>query len=168
MTESATKAYFEDCQLGEKVVTTGRTVTETDLVLFAAHSGDWLPPHTDAEFAQRTVFGERIAHGMLVLAIGSALLLRLGESALLPRSSLAVYEIEKVRFRVPTKVGDTLHLESEVRSMKALDKTRGMLTIHNMIKNHRRDIVVSFTAKVLAGRRPKREEPVASIAERGG
>jgi 3-hydroxybutyryl-CoA dehydratase len=168
MPEPATKDFFEDCQVGERVATSGRTVTEADLVLFAAHTGDWLPPHTNAEYAQHTLFGERIAHGMLVLAIGSALLLRLGESAFLPRSSLAVYELERVRFHAPTKVGDTLHLESEVRAMQALDKRRGLLTIHNVIANQRRDTVVSFTAKVLVGRRPHREEPGGGEAAMGG
>jgi 3-hydroxybutyryl-CoA dehydratase len=148
------KAYFEDCRVGEKVVTTGRTVTEADLVLFAAYTGDWLSPHTDAEYARHTAFGERVAHGMLVLAIGSALLLRLGEASLLPRSSIAAYEVAKVRFRTPTRVGDTLHLESEVRDLNILDKSRGLLSIHNVIKNQRRETVVSFTAKVLVGRRP--------------
>jgi 3-hydroxybutyryl-CoA dehydratase len=157
------KAYFEDCLVGERVVTTGRTVTEADLVLLASYTGDWLPPHTDAEYARQTPFGERIAHGMLVLAIGSALLLRLGEASLLPKSSIAAYEITKVRFRTPKRVGDTLLLESEVCDMKILDKSRGLLSIHNVIKNQRRESVVSFTAKILVGRRPKGED----IADNG-
>jgi 3-hydroxybutyryl-CoA dehydratase len=148
------KSFFEDCSIGDKVTTSGRTITEADLVLFAAYTGDWLPPHTDAEYARNTLFGERIAHGLLVMAVGSALLLRLGESAFLPKSSIAVHAAEKVRFRAPTRLGDTLQLTSEVTGMAVLDKTRGLLSIRNLIQNQRGQTVVSFTAKMVVGRRP--------------
>jgi acyl dehydratase len=151
------KAYFEDCRVGDKVVTPGRTITEADLVLFAAHTGDWLPPHTDVEFAKTTPFGERIAHGLLTLAVGSALLLRLGEFTFLPRSSIAVAEVDKVYFRNPTRIGDTLYLETEIQRMLELDQGRGLLIIRCVVNNQRGEATVSFTAKVLAGRRPARE-----------
>jgi 3-hydroxybutyryl-CoA dehydratase len=148
------KAYFEDCHVGDTLVTPGRTITEADLVFFAAYTGDWLAPHTDVETAHRSPFGERIAHGMLVLAVGSALLLRLGDFAFLPRSSIAVAEVDKVCFRAPTKIGDTLHFEAEVIRMTELGKTRGLIVIKGVIKNQRGEEVVSFTGKALAGRRP--------------
>lgn len=148
------KKYFEDCRIGERVVTPGRTITETDIVLFAAFTGDWLPLHTDVEYAKKSMFGERIAHGMLVLTVGSALLLRRGEFAVLPESTIALYEVEKVRFRVPTKIGDTLHTECEVIQMAELDKSRGLVTMKGYIKNQRSETVVVFTMKALVGRRP--------------
>jgi 3-hydroxybutyryl-CoA dehydratase len=148
------KEYFEDLRVGDKVATPGRTLTETDLVLFAAYTGDWLPPHTDAEYAKNMPFRERIAHGMLCLAVGSALLLRLGEFTFLPKSSIAVAEVDKVCFRIPAKIGDTLYLESEIRRLTAVDKRRGLIVIHSLIKNQRHETVVSFTAKMLCGRRP--------------
>ena len=148
------KKYFEDCRVGDKVVTPGRTITETDIVLFAAFTGDWLPLHTDVEYAKKTVFGERIAHGMLVLTVGSALALRLGAFAVLPELTIALYEIEKVRFRAPTKIGDTLHTECEVVQMTEIDKTRGLVAIKGYIKNQRGETVVVFTMKALVGRRP--------------
>lgn len=151
------RGYFEDCHVGDRLVTPGRTITEADLVFFAAYTGDWLAPHTDVETAQRTLFGERIAHGMLVLAVGSALLLRMGDFAFLPRSSIAVAEVDKVCFRAPTKIGDTLHFEAEVTRMTELDKTRGLIVIKGVIKKQRGEEVVSFTAKALAGRRPTGE-----------
>jgi len=67
--------YFEDFQVGETVVTRARTVTETDIVSFAALTGDWYPLHTDVEYAKKGPFGERIAHGLLVLSIANGLLL---------------------------------------------------------------------------------------------
>jgi 3-hydroxybutyryl-CoA dehydratase len=69
----------------------GRTITETDIVMFAAFTGDWHPLHTNVEFAKKTIFGERIAHGMLTLCVGSALMFRLGMYAALPKSLIAFY-----------------------------------------------------------------------------
>jgi acyl dehydratase len=160
------KAYFEDCRVGDKAVTPGRTITEADLVIFAAHTGDWLPVHTDAEYAQQTRLGARIAHGLLVLSIGSALLLRLGDFAFLPQSTVALYEVERVRFHAPTKLGDTLHLEAEVSRMTELDAKRGLLVIRGLIKNHGDQTVASFVMKALVGRRPTAKG--ASSADRTG
>lgn len=146
--------YFEDCQVGDQVVTPGRTITETDIVLFASFTGDWLPLHTDAEYARTSMFGERIAHGMLVLIVGSALLLRMGEYRLLPQLTLALYELEKVRFLAPTKIGDTLHTEGEVTRMTEVDQARGLIAVRGDIKNQRDETVATFTLKALVGRRP--------------
>ena len=59
------KDYFEDYTVGEVFVSPGRTITEADIVLFSAFTGDWHPLHTDVEYAAKTPFKERIAHGML-------------------------------------------------------------------------------------------------------
>jgi 3-hydroxybutyryl-CoA dehydratase len=148
------KEYFEDCRVGEKGVSPGRTITETDVVFFAAFTGDWLPIHTDAEYAKKSVFGERIAHGMLVLTVGSALLLRQGDHTLLPKATIALYALEKVRFVAPTKIGDTLHTESEVIRMTEMDQTKGLIVIRGDIKNQREETVATFTLKGVVGRRP--------------
>jgi len=66
--------YWEELEVGERFITRGRTVTEADIINFAGLSGDWNQLHTDAEFARGTVFGERIAHGMLGLVIASGLM----------------------------------------------------------------------------------------------
>jgi acyl dehydratase len=65
--------YFEDYVVGAQRVTSGRTVTETDVVIHAGHTGDYFPHHVDAEFARRTQFGQRIAHGTMTFAIGIGL-----------------------------------------------------------------------------------------------
>lgn len=66
--------YFNELNIGERWVSRGRTITEADLVLFSAFSGDWYPLHTDKEWAAQTSFGQRIAHGMLVLSVAMGLL----------------------------------------------------------------------------------------------
>ena len=68
------KVFYEDYQVGELLVSPGRTITETDIILFAGLTGDWHPIHTNVEYAKKTMFGERIAHGMLGLSVGSALI----------------------------------------------------------------------------------------------
>ena len=82
------KVFFEDYEVGEVLVTPGRTITETDIVMFAALTGDWHPIHTNVEYAKKTIFGERIAHGMLGLTLGSALVFRLGPFVLHQKNSL--------------------------------------------------------------------------------
>ncbi|MBI4241201.1 MAG: acyl dehydratase, partial [Candidatus Rokubacteria bacterium] len=68
------RRYFEEIQVGEEYLSPGRTVTEADIVIFAGLSGDYNVLHTDAEFMKSSIFGERIAHGLLGLGIQSGLL----------------------------------------------------------------------------------------------
>ena len=70
------RRYFDDIELGEEYVSPGRTVTEADVVIFAGLSGDYNVLHTDAEFMKQSIFGERIAHGLLGLAIQAGLFTR--------------------------------------------------------------------------------------------
>src|SRR2546430_16471010 len=70
------RRYFDDIELGEEYVSPGRTVTEADIVIFAGLSGDYNVLHTDAEFMKQSIFGERIAHGLLGLAIQAGLFTR--------------------------------------------------------------------------------------------
>ena len=62
--------YFEEWEIGKVYESTSRTITETDIVIFAGLSGDYNPLHTDEEFAKKSIFGTRVAHGFLVLSIG--------------------------------------------------------------------------------------------------
>jgi len=147
------KEFFEDCHVGDKVLTPRRTLTETDIVLFASFTGDWLPIHTDAEYAKNGPFGERIVHGFLVLAVGSSLLLQSPDSSPIPRAFIALYQIEKARFLAPAKIGDTIHTECEVVKMTELDRTRGLISMRGEIRNQRELLLVTFTLRVVVGRR---------------
>ncbi len=149
------KGYFEDYALGERWVSPGRTITEADIVMFSGLTGDWHPIHTNVEYASKTPFGERIAHGMLVLVIGSALGFRLGQHIVTPKSFIAFYGMDSIRYINPTKIGDTLHLEFEVTEMKEKDDKRGVFTTRNAIVNQRGEECCVYVAKILCGRRPK-------------
>jgi acyl dehydratase len=148
------KIFLEDYHKGERWVTPGRTLTETDIVNYAGLTGDWHPIHTDAEYARTTPFGERIAHGLLVLALGSTLIFRLGEHVVFPKSFIAFYGMDRVRFVGPAKIGDTLHCEAEVTSLEVKDEKRGILVCRNAIKNHRGEDVVIYDTRALVGRKP--------------
>src|SRR5512137_2996243 len=147
------KSYFEDYSVGEKFVSPGRTITEADIVMFSAFTGDWHPLHTNVEYAKQTPFKERIAHGMLVLTVGSALVFRLGAYVALPKSFIAFYGMENVRFTGPVKIGDTIRCEVKIKRLSEKDAKRGIIEAENIIKNQRNEDVIVYTTKILVGRR---------------
>ncbi len=138
--------YFDDFQVGDKIITRGRTITEADIVTFSAFSGDWHPLHTDVEYAREGPFGERIAHGFLVLSVASGLL-PLSEMAI-----IAFYGIDKLRFVNPVKLLDTIHVEFETVEKQGRDERGGVITFRQTVKNQKGEEVAvgtmrSFIAK---------------------
>lgn len=95
--------YFEDYVPGEQRRTFGRTITETDFVVHAGHSGDFFPHHMDAEWCATQPFGQRIAHGTMTFAIG----IGLTATEINPRAF--TYGYERLRFPAPVHIGDTIH-----------------------------------------------------------
>lgn len=146
------KEYFEDYEIGEKFISPGRTITETDIVIYAALTGDWHQIHTNAEYAKTTMFKERIAHGMLSLVVGTALLGRLGEYVLLPKSFIAFYGMDKVRLTSPVRIGDTIHCEATV-SEKRDKQAAGIIAYAIEIKNHSEETVASLVLKIFCGKK---------------
>ena len=109
---------FDHFEVGETWRSRGRTITEADIVMFSAFSGDWYPLHTDKEYAENnTPFKQRIAHGMLVLSVATGL------QVMKPEVIVAFYGIEHLRFICPTFINDTIHVELEVTDL--LDKGNG-------------------------------------------
>src|SRR3990172_13359991 len=114
--------YFEEFEVGRKIMTVGRTVAESDIFTFAGFSGDYNQIHTDAEFARGTPFGQRVAHGLLGLSIASGLAMRTG---VLEGTVIAFREINNWKFITPVFIGDTIHVEMEVAETKALPRIGG-------------------------------------------
>jgi acyl dehydratase len=114
--------YFEDFEVGQEIVTVGRTVAESDIFTFAGFSGDYNQIHTDAEFSKSTPFGQRVAHGLLGLAIASGLAMRTG---ILEGTVIAFREINNWKFIAPIFIGDTIHVEMNVAEIKALPRIGG-------------------------------------------
>lgn len=133
---------FEHYEIGEKWTSRGRTITEADIVNFAGVSGDFFPLHTDVEYAKETMFKERIAHGMLVLSIGTGLL------QLCPDVVVAFYGIDHLRFVKPTYIGDTIHLVVKVIDLQEKGD-KGVITFQQDVKKQTGETVISAHYKFL-------------------
>ena len=139
--------YFEEYEVGQSITSQGRTVTEADVVAFAALSGDWNPMHTDAEFASSHPFGQRVAHGLLVLSIGVGLAVRLG---FLEETALAFREIEEWKFSLPVYFGDTVRVRATVTETKPMARLGGgLVTLKAEILNQDDKVVQRGTWGVL-------------------
>lgn len=144
--------YFEDFAVGQRFATPARTVTEADVVNFAGVSGDFNPIHTDAEFARATPFGQRIAHGLLVLAMLTGLRQRTGH---FEGSILAWMEIRSYKFLKPVFIGDTVRGESEVLEKHETSKPdRGVVVQRVQVYNQRNELVQEGQFVTLVRRRP--------------
>lgn len=150
--QSVRGMYFEEFQPGQQINTVPRTVTESDLVNFAGVSGDYTQIHTDAEFAKSTPYGQRIAHGLLVLSIASGLAMRCG---ILEGTVLAFREINEWKFVKPVFIGDTVHVDLNVKETKAIPRIGGgSIVIELNVKNQLDDIVMKGNWTVLVVNRP--------------
>jgi 3-hydroxybutyryl-CoA dehydratase len=139
--------YFEEFEIGQKIVTSGRTVTEADITAFAGISGDYNQIHTDAEFSKSTPYGQRIAHGLLGLSIASGLAMRTG---VLEGTVLAFREINEWKFIKPTFIGDSVHVEMQVLEKKALPRIgAGSVLIGVELTNQRQETVMKGEWTVL-------------------
>jgi acyl dehydratase len=143
--------FFEDLAVGQEYTSPGRTVTETDVVLFAGLSGDYNVLHTDAEHMKASLFGERIAHGLLGLAIQQGLASR-GE----PTAARGCFAGIKWKFKGPIRLGDTIHVRSRIAGLE--DGTvagQGLVTVERQVINQHGEVVQEGeTAHLLERRKP--------------
>ena len=143
--------YFEQFEIGAVVESAGRTVTETDVVLFAGLSGDYNQLHTDAEFCKETLFGERIAHGLLGLSIASGLAARLG---FIEGTAQAFTGLDW-KFRAPIKIGDTIRGRFRVTNKRAMSRLGGGFVIFDVeVLNQRDEVVQKGTWTLLVSGAP--------------
>ncbi len=113
--------YFEEFEIGAIMRTRGRTISEADLVQFAALTGDYNPMHTDAEYSRGSFMGERVAHGMLSLSYAIGQAYQLG---ILERTVLGFRGLE-MKFSNPVYIGDTIHAELKVVDTKPAHRLGG-------------------------------------------
>jgi len=124
--------YLEEMTVGQEFTTVGRTITESDIVSFAGLSGDFSQNHVDREYASGSLFGQRVAHGLLVLSVASGLAVQTG---FMEGTVMAFRSIEWT-FSNPVFIGDTISVELRVASVKPLPRLGGgsvvlALKIHN-------------------------------------
>ena len=142
--------YFEDYEVGEERVTHGRTITETDFVIHAGHTGDFFPHHMDAEAMKDSPWGQRIAHGTMTFAIG------IGLTATEINPLAFTYGYERLRFPRPVFIGDTIHTVLTIAALEPDPKraTHGRITETVRVINQRDEVVLACDHIYLAQRRP--------------
>jgi acyl dehydratase len=115
--------YYEDYQIGQKMTTRARTITEADIVQFGSLTGDFNPMHFDAEYMKTHMIGQRIAHGLLTVSYAAGQAYQLG---FMEKTVLAFREMN-MKFSVPVFIGDTIHVEIEVKELKDAARMGGGL-----------------------------------------
>ncbi|MCP4143459.1 MAG: dehydratase [Chloroflexi bacterium] len=145
--------YFEEFEVGQKMISPGRTVTESDVVGFAGLSGDFNQIHTDAAYAENSPFGARVAHGLLGLSIASGLALRTG---VLEGTVMAFREINSWKFVKPVYLGDTIHVVMEIVTTKAMKRLGGgKVELNFDVKNQKDETVMKGLWSVLVMGKPE-------------
>lgn len=139
--------YYDELEVGERRSFPGVTITESHIVTFAGVTGDNFGLHLDEEYAKTTPFGQRVAHGLLVLSCGAGLI------PLAPGRVQALLGLDQVRWVLPVFIGDTIHPEMEVVS-KRDKRAGGVVTLEEVIKNQRGEVVCSCRLEALVSARP--------------
>jgi len=140
--------FFEDYEVGSGRVTTGRTITEADIVLHAGQTGDFYPHHMDKEWCATQPFKERIAHGTLVFSV--AVGLTAGE--INPRAM--TYGYERLRFPKPVFIGDTITSKITVSAKRDHKRpTHGIVTEKLEVTNQHGETVLACEHLLLVERR---------------
>ena len=136
--KAAPQLYFDDFRIGDRFQSPGRTIGEAHYLFFAGMTGDNSPLHYDEEFARRTRFGGRVAHGLLVMAMTA-----LGASPLSARleAAMVAFAGQDGRFRKPVLIGDTIHTVFEVESLERKGEV-GLLRFAVTVVNQRDETVL--------------------------
>lgn len=142
--------FFEDFKVGDRFGSPARTLTDAHFLFFAGMTGDAHPLHYDDEYAKRTRFGRRLAHGLLLTSLTAV-----GASTLAPfiEDSMVAFVEQSIRFVTPAFLGDTLRPEHAVA---ALDRKRsaGLVTLRVTLTNQRDELVLEGQHKYLIAYRP--------------
>jgi acyl dehydratase len=138
--------YYEGLNSGDNWVSPRRTITEADIVMFAAMTGDHNPIHTDEEFAKTTIFGGRILHGPAGFAIATGLESRLG----IKEGTAIAFLGMTWDLKGPIKIGDTIRVEQKVTGKRETKKPgQGIVFFHVALVNQRDEIVQEGEWKIL-------------------
>lgn len=154
MSEPSFPLFYEDLEVGQQLLSGGRTLTETDLVQFAMLSGDWNPIHTDEEFARDSVFGRRVVHGVCGLSIMGGLIYAAGWFA---TTVDALLGFDELRFRTPMFVGDTVRCRMTIEGVRLTSKGHGLVTRRLELLNQRDEVALVTLSPILIKRRTTTE-----------
>ena len=150
--------YFDDLRIGDAMESSGRTITEYDVVSFASLTGDWHPQHADAVWAAESPFGRRIAHGMLVISYALGLL------PIDPRVVMALRSMDGAVLKRPVGLGDTIRVQAKVTNLRPLSEEAGLVTLAVRILNQEGELVVRMEIAVLWRRQAAASEGSAAAS----
>lgn len=137
-TEKARGRYFEEFEIGDALVTEEHVVTEEEIMAFARLTGDDNPMHTDPEYAKRHMFGQQVAHGLLMLSIAMGQAWQLG----FMRETVLAFRDLEWKFSRPVFIGDRIRVRAEVHQRKAMPRLSGGAVIFEVrVLNQDDDIV---------------------------
>lgn len=142
--------WYDDFEIGESRTSTGRTITEADIVLHAGQTGDFFPHHVDAEWAATQPIGARIAHGTLILSIA------VGMTAGDINPQAMSYGYDRIRFVKPVYIGDTITVQAEIREKSDHAKAPERFGyVHELVtvSNQRGETVLVLTHLYLVNKR---------------
>ncbi len=130
--------YYEDYEIGHIRETFGRTITETDFVVHAGHTGDFFPHHMDAEWCAKQDFGQRIAHGTMVFSIG------IGLTASVINPVAFSYGYDRLRFIRPVHINDMIRtrLTIDRKSPDPKRESMGQVVEKCEVLNQKNEIVL--------------------------
>jgi itaconyl-CoA hydratase len=139
--------YGDDFNVGDVYTTGAITVTEAHLVTWAGLTMDFYPLHMDKEYAAKSDFGERLAHGPLIFAMAVGLV---GMAGFAGDSAVAWLGADNMRMLAPVKIGDTITVVVEVIDKQPTKKPeRGIQTWRYTVKNQREEAVMVFDYKLM-------------------
>ena len=145
--------YFDDLNIGDKTTSASRTITEADIVNFAGLSGDYNPIHIDVTYAEKSPFKQRIAHGLLVLSIASGLFTTTDLNLSIKGSLIALMDV-KCQFKNPVFIGDTIHVEAEIKEKKETSKgDRGVVIMERIVYKQNGDVALKIEATLMMRRK---------------
>ena len=142
--------YFEEYVVGAQRSTTGRTITEADIVLHAGQTGDFYPHHMDEEWCQTQPFGRRIAHGTLIFSVG------VGLTAGIVNPHAISYGYDRLRFIKPVFIGDTIRVKVTVKEKRDIAKkpAHGIVVESYEVTNQNKEPVLACEHLLLVDRQP--------------
>jgi 3-hydroxybutyryl-CoA dehydratase len=134
---------FDALAVGKRFHSGARTVRDTDVIVFSALTGDWHPQHCDPEWAASSPFGERIAHGLLVLSLAVGLV------PLDPERVLALRRVADVVFKRPVRFEDAISVAGELTGLRPVDERTGLVDFDWRIRNQDDALVVRASVQLV-------------------
>ena len=152
MSKSRNAKYWHDFEVGEVIETSGRTIESGDVNLFAGLSGDFNPVHVNQVYAEKGMFGQRIGHGLLTLAVTSG---QMNQTGVFEGTTIGFLGMDNVRFSSPVRFGDTVLTSATITNTRASNKPgRGVVSMTITTKNQRGETVLTYDQALLMAGKP--------------